>query len=364
MKQKLFFLDLVICSVWMLSLFGGRGNYNFPLMLFAICEVLLRYSVSFSLYRKEKRTWIPLLLFAFFVILAATIRKISGIGDIVFHFFDITNLEYAMSFGYFMGVSLALWIFIVPYIVYAVLLFRKQTVRTELKNGDMAGGILWYGRLEKTCSALIAIMLISMLAGLSMDARMCEMVCLTAMPLTYWLVCRYFKVKPEKLWLLVIGMVIFWYAQAVAGVWRVCMLTISFALVAYVGTLLYKNVRRFALAMVFVIYAAVILPSLAIGYNQYVGIDYARRGFYYLAPFKGILYITDSMGERYGLRDRYKVLVEPEYEHISANDVCPDDWAYVCAMEKNGKVYYYDVCNNEFVKNSQIYVIKKKNIFE
>lgn len=127
MKQKMFFLDLVICSVWMLSLFGGRGNYNFPLMLFAICEVLLRYSVSFSLYRKEKRTWIPLLLFAFFVIFAATIRKISGIGDIVFHFFDITNLEYAMSFGYFMGVSLALWIFIVPYIVYAVLLFRKKT---------------------------------------------------------------------------------------------------------------------------------------------------------------------------------------------------------------------------------------------
>lgn len=333
-------------------------------MLFAVCEVLLRFTVSFSLYRKEKRAWVPLLGFALFVALAAAMHKLSGVGDIVSHFFDIANMEYDVSLLYFMGVSLALWIFIVPYIAYVVMLFGKKLTRTDLTYGDMMGGILWHGRLEKTSSALMMVVLVAMLTGLSMDARLCEAICLTATPLTYWLTCRYYGVKSDRLWLLVVSMIVFWYAQTVAGVWRVSMLLVSFLLVAYVGTRFYRNIKDWALTGAFVLYAAILLPSLAIGYNQYVGINYARSGFYYLAPFKGILYITDSKGERYGLRDRYGVLVEPKFDRVNAKDVCPDDWAHVCTFEKNDTIYYYDVCNNEFVKKSEIYVVKRKNVFE
>lgn len=208
------------------------------------------------------------------------------------------------------------------------------------------------------------IVLVAMLTGLSMDARLCELICFTATPLTYWLICRYYRVKSDCLWVLMVSMGVFWYAQIVAGVWRLSLLLVSFVFVAYVGTRFYRNVKKLALTCALVIYAAVLLPSLAIGYNQYVCIDYARSGFYYLAPFNGILYITDDMGERYGIRDRYKVLIEPKYDHINAKDVCPTDWAHVCTLEKNGTLYYYDVCNNEFVKKSQIYVVKRKNIFE
>ena len=88
------------------------------------------------------------------------------------------------------------------------------------------------------------------------------------------------------------------------------MLLASFGLVTFVGTRLYKNTQNLLLTISSVLYLGVLLPSFAIGYNQYACINYARSGFYYLNPFKGILYITDSKGELYGLRDRYGLLIE------------------------------------------------------
>ena len=56
MKSKLLFFDLAICSVWMLSMFGGRGSWAYPTFLFVILEVLYRLVISFSLAHKEKRS--------------------------------------------------------------------------------------------------------------------------------------------------------------------------------------------------------------------------------------------------------------------------------------------------------------------
>ncbi len=62
MKSKLLLFDLAVCSVWMLSLFGGRLSWTYPVLLFIALETLLRFVVSFSLYYREKRSWLPLAL--------------------------------------------------------------------------------------------------------------------------------------------------------------------------------------------------------------------------------------------------------------------------------------------------------------
>ena len=142
----------------------------------------------------------------------------NGVGDIICRGSDLTGLEYNATLKYALGGFLMLWLFVVPYIGYAVLLFKKQLVLTELTCKELMGGILWHGRLERTCSAILMILLVTFLKGLAMNARLCQIMCMSAAPLTYWLLCHYHKVNAEKVWVLVVGMTIFWYAQIVAGV--------------------------------------------------------------------------------------------------------------------------------------------------
>ena len=354
MKSKLLFFDLAICSVWMLSMFGGRGSWAYPTFLFVILEVLYRLVISFSLAHKEKRSWQPLLIFVPLIVMSVYIGVYNGVGDIICRVSELTGLEYNVALKYALGGFLMLWLFVVPYIWYAVLLFKKKLVRTDLTWKELLGGILWHGRLERTCSAILLLMLVAFLTGLAMNARLCQILCMSAAPLTYWLLCHYHKVNAEKVWVLVVSMTIFWYAQIVAGVWRVSMLLVSFGLVIYVGTRLYRNTKDNLLVNAMVLYLGILLPSFSIGYNQYACINYARSGFYYMEPFRGIIYLTDSTRELYGLRDRYGLLVEPVYERIRESDRFPNGCPYIYELQKDGYCRYYEVVNNAFTHEPDI----------
>lgn len=354
MKSKLLFFDLAICALWMLSMFGWRGSWAYTALPFIVLEVLYRFVISFSLAHKEKRSWLPLLILVPLIVMSVYIGGYNGVGDIICRVSDLTGLEYNVALKYTLGGFLMLWLFVVPYIWYAVLLFKKKLVRSELTWKELVGGILWHGRLERTCSAILMILLVSFLTGLAMNARLCQILCMSAAPLTYWLLCHYHKVKAEKVWVLVVSMTIFWYAQIVPGVWRVSMLLVSFGLVIYVATRLYQNIKDNLLVNTMVLYMGILLPSLSIGYNQYACINYARRGFYYMEPFHGILYLTDSTCELYGLRDRYGLLVEPVYERICESDRFPNGWPYIYELQKDGYCRYYEVVNNTFTHEPDI----------
>lgn len=357
MKSKLFYLDLAICALWMVSMFGGRDSWGYAALPFIVLEVLYRLVISFSLAHKEKRAWLPLIIFIPLIVMSEYVGGYNGVDVITYCVFELTGLEYNVASKYALGGFLMLWILVVPCIWYAVLLFKKQLVRTELTWKELVGGILWHGRLERTCSAILLLMLVAFLTGLSMNARLCQVLCMSAAPLTYWLLCHYHKVNAEKVWVLVVSMTIFWYAQIVAGVWRVSMLLVSFALVIYVGTKLYHNIKDNLLVNTMVLYLGILLPSLSIGYNQYACINYARSGFYYLEPFHGILYLTDSTRELYGMRDRYGLLVEPVYERIRESDRFPrfsNGWPCVYELQKDGYCRYYEVVNNTFTHEPDI----------
>ncbi len=355
MKSKLFFLDLAIFSLWMLSMFGGRHNWNYIVFPFIGLEVMYRLVLSFTLYHKEKRSWLPLLIFVPLMVLSMVVGIYNGIGDIIERAFEITKLEHNVAMKYALGGFLMLWIFVIPYIWYLVLLFKNQLANTDLTWKELLGGVLWHGRLEKTCSAIMMTMLVVFLTGLSMNARLEQIMCVTTVPLTYWLLCHYLRIKADGLWVLVVSMTIFWYAQIFAGVWRATMLLMSFGLVVYVISRLYKNTRNNLLSNAFALYLGILFPSFAIGYNQYACINYARMGFYYLEPFRGILYITDVTGELYGLRDRYGLLVEPEYEQIRESDGFSQVWTYIYELRKDGYSRYYDVLNNRFIHEPDIH---------
>ena len=131
------------------------------------------------------------------------------------------------------------------------------------------------------------------------------------------------------------------------------MLLLSFCLVIYVGKVLFQKTKDGLLCMILVLYLGVLLPSFSIGYNQYACIRYARSGFHYLEPFRGILYITDTKGQ-YGVRDRYGVLIEPEYENIRVGEKRTSYWSHQYILQKDGFNRYYDVFNNKFVQESDM----------
>lgn len=349
--KKVLVVDLAICSLWMLSVFGGRGCWTQPLFIVAVLSVLFRLVVSFSLYYQERRSWLPLGVFALMTSLSVYEGDMS-VGSIAKYFFFLTGMEYSKVVGIYITICLILLIFVAPFVYFLSFLWEWR--RAELMWKELLGGVLWHDRLTKTCSAILAVMLLTFLTGLSMAPRLCQAMCFTAVPLTYWLLCNYLRVKSECLWILVVSMVIFWYGQLLAGAWRASLLLLSFVLVAYVGMLLYKNARCFALALCSVLYLGIILPSFSIGYNQYACINYARFGISYLTPFPGIIYVTGSTGALYGLRDRYGLLVAPEYEHIGSGTNSPYRWSYEYPMQKDGYTRYYNVLTNEFVNEPDI----------
>lgn len=351
MKTKLLLLDLSICSLWMLSLFGGRGGWFYPAFAFSFLGVMMRFVVSFSIYFQEKRSWLPLGIFALLSSVLVYFEDIT-IGAIPSYFFCLTGLEYTKVVKNALGIGLFFWIFAAPF-VYTLFSLGKLR-RTDLTWKDLLGAILWHDRMTKTCSAILGVLFMAFLTGMSMTPHLCQVMCFTAVPLTYWLLCHYLRQKTEFIWVLVISMAIFWYGQLLSGIWRASLLLVSFALVVVAGTRLYKNTQSFLLAICTVIYLGVLLPSFSIGYNQYSCINYARSGFYYLSPFKGILFITDSTGKLYGLRDRYSVLIEPKYEHIGSGTNIPYKWSYVFPLQKDGYTRFYDVLNNEFVNEPSI----------
>lgn len=92
MKSKLLFFDLAICALWMLSMFGGRGSWAYTALPFIVLEVLYRLVISFSLAHKEKRSWLPLLIFVPLIVMSVYVGVYNGVGEIIYRIFDLTKL--------------------------------------------------------------------------------------------------------------------------------------------------------------------------------------------------------------------------------------------------------------------------------
>ena len=345
MKSKLQYFDLAVCLLWMLSAFCGRYSQRCTLV------PLSYYASLFLLERKEKKTWMSLLVFAsMWVLLSYDLRIYNGIGEIGDYFFHVTRLEYNRYVDWCIAGCIWVWIVVMPIAYYLYLLFRKRLDNTGMTKKELFGSILWHDRRAQYFCAITAISFFSLCAGYSMNQRFCQSMCFVAPPLVYWMVCRYFNLKAEKVWLLLLGSVVFWYAQSLGSVFRVAALTASFMMIAYTCTYLYKSLKSHTVTIASILYLGVLLPTFSIGYNQYTCLNYPRSGYYYLAPYNGILYINDTTnGDLVGLRDRYGLLVEPEYEYIRPGFVTQWGWTTSFLLQKDGYSQTYHIYDNKIL---------------
>lgn len=352
MKRTIFWIDLMVCSIWALAISGSRlllGSYLVAALLLVV--VAMRLTFSFLLTRNEKRAWLPLLITLTGWTFLANIDQDYGIQEMMHYPFYIFNVEFDNVIGSLIGLFAWLWLFFLPIVAYVVLLFRKRLVRTGATWRDVCGGILCNDSKARTYIAIMVIAVAALFTGLGMGMRISLLMCIVSPVLTYWLLCRHYHVECRRTWAIVLGMLVFFAAGQTAGLIRIALLIVSFASIVYVSVLLYKATRSRALAICATLYLGILLPSLSVGYNQYVCLNYARKGFYPALPYNGVFYITDETGEQYGLRDRYKIILEPRYDDIESARIDGKYIPYMFDVLQNGHIRHYDTITESFSQN-------------
>lgn len=352
MKNKFYWIDLAVCSVWILAILGDRHIWNSALELIAILTVVMRITFTFAIAKNEKRAWVPLVGMIVTTALMLQSTYFMGVDNMAYYAFPILNIKGDIILYRVIAFFCVLWIWMLPFVLYFIKFFRRKLVRTDAKWKDMLGVILWNDKTARTYSALMLTCIITFFTGLAMSAKACRVVCLILPTLSYWLICHHYRIRPKRLWLLVASMVVFYYAQPFAGLWRITMLSVSMAIVIYMTVQLYQATNKHVLSVLTILYIGIFLPSLAIGYNQYACIRYGRLYYYSYSPYNGIFYIKDVFGEKQGLRDRYGILVEPEYDGIYHPD--GNGGMGKIELRKNGYFVYYDPWTGKIRKNNDI----------
>ena len=353
MRKTLLEIDLAICSLWTIAALGSRmawvGN---PAIWIVMLLIMSRLLLSFTLYHRAKKSWIPGLLFMGLTAFAISTELDIKLSELSSKVFPLLNLDFNRWWYVGLTLAVATWLWVVPLVVFLVNIFRKGCQTDTLTWTDTLGKLLWTDKTARTYCSLLLITIGTLYAGLTMNARLCLFASVVAPALSFHLLKRYYGLKKGKLWVLVISMLIFFFAQPHAGLLRMSMLGISFSMVAYVCSAFYQYKKKLLLAVVSAIYMGILLPSLAIGNNQHTCFNVGRTGYYSLDTYPGIFCIEDKETGNIGLRDRYGLLVKPEYEtlvyHTSRH------WFGELELRKNGYYTLYDICNNEYRTDNHI----------
>ena len=243
-----------------------------------VVTVVMRIILTFSLYRREKRGWIPLTVFsALFALLSVEGPVMSTTGDFADLPFVVLGIDNDHLTHTVIKCTLLVWLFLGPLTVYIAGRYKKTIRSSNMTWKDSLGAILWKDKGARLYGLLLLGAICALHSGLAMDNRMCRFACIVLSPLSFYLIARYvtsckgtLEKDPMvgKLWLMVAAMVIFFCAQRYAGMWRVWMLVVSIAMVAYICWRTFGKQGLAGISILASAYLGILLPTMAIGYNQ------------------------------------------------------------------------------------------------
>ena len=353
MRKILLGIDLAICSLWTIAALGSRIAWvDTPVTWIVMLLIMSRLLLSFTLYQRERKSWIPGLLFMGLTVFAISTELDIKLSELASKVFPLLNLDFNRWWYVGLTLAVATWLWIVPLVVFLVNIFCKGSLTDTLTWKDALGKLLWTDKTARTYCSLLLITIGTLYAGLTMNARLCLFASVVAPTMSFHLLKRYYGLENGKMWVLVISMLIFFFAQPHAGLLRMSMLGISFSMVIYVCSSFYQDKKKLLPSVMSAIYVGILLPSLAIGNNQYTYFNVGRTGYYSIDTYPGIFCIEDKKTGKIGLRSRYALLVKPEYESIVYHT--PRHWFGKLELRKNGYYTLYDICNNEYRKDNHI----------
>ena len=158
---------------------------------------------------------------------------------------------------------------------------------------------------------------VAFFAGFSMDVWFSLFAMWAAVCGFFYLVSRRRDFRPY--YVLSIAVAFFWGAQFLYGIPRIMMILSSSGMFAMAGYVHYSMTKRSKTESVsLAIVCGIILPSISLGYNQYVCIGTGRIANYddYHYSYRGLLIVGND--DDYGIRDRFGYIMPCEYSHIES----------------------------------------------
>lgn len=286
------------------------------------------------------------------------------------------------------------WLVVLPLAHYLCLHVKKRTVKTQWSTrkcmllcaylvGSFIAVVMCYGRLglgtqyaAHLCMVLLILALVpiifnrgklrgllaryeiafllvmavfvaSYLSGVSITSR--SAVAVVMLPMVCYMIGNWYyrrKVAYRDMALVLFGMVVFWMAQYLTGVWRIiCLLLSAILMLVPVMRMVRFSGKRGEGAVLFVLMAWLV-PVMSIGYNPYTVLDAGR--WHDADEYNGMLYVRSEKGV--GLRDRYGIVLPAEYRRID-NVELKDYTLKVWGVDEQGEweQKLYDIRRKEFV---------------
>lgn len=95
MRKTLLGIDLAICSLWTIAALGSRMAWVCtPATWIVMLLIMSRLLLSFTLYHKEKKSWIPGLLFMGLTAFAVGVGLDIKLGGLASKVFPLLNLDF------------------------------------------------------------------------------------------------------------------------------------------------------------------------------------------------------------------------------------------------------------------------------
>ncbi len=152
MRKTLLEIDLAICSLWTIAALGSRIAWvDTPATWIVIMLLIMsRLLLSFTLYHREKKSWIPGQLFMGLTVFAISTELDIKLSELASKVFPLLNLDFNRWWYVGLTLAVATWLWVVPLVVFLVNIFRKGCLTDTLTWTDTLGKLLWTDKTART----------------------------------------------------------------------------------------------------------------------------------------------------------------------------------------------------------------------
>ena len=356
LRKGFYVLDLLVLAVLLVCIVHTVVYDNDWGFLILDTALLLRFNSTFLLYRKEKMSIIPTVLFTLlfgFAVLSGTfentIIRMSEYPSIVLNSQSTGDERICQRY---VAMELLVkcviyWAWLMPIVAYAVLAISQRLKKNEYRWYDLMGRAMFKDRAGKLLVTTCVLVFIAMLIGYQMDEMLSFYALMTLPMVVFYYLNRYVGRNVNWLEYVVLAMGLYAYDKAQYHVddERVAYLLVSAAFIMVVCIWMMIKTKKIAATLFAFVLMSVVLPGLSIGYNIYQSMEGARS-VNYVSPGmkKGYMYIrrmesvNGKQRMKVGIRDRYHTTIPCKFT-IIVPDGLYSPFA-LCMTEKRDSVYY------------------------
>ena len=215
---------------------------------------------------------------------------------------------------------------------------------------------IWSDRTVKQYGLLALVIFTAFLIGCE-NPGFLGFVGATALPILLLYVVLYFdgkSLQSKDAWILAFGSAVYWWAQFFDSELKIALLVINLCCIAYVSFLKGLNWKTLLFVPISIV---VFIQPCCIGYNLYAETHVGMRGKYrdYAPAIKG-LWLVDCGSDKLGLRDRYGIILNADYEDIQQLQPTKP----FVKVQKNGLWGVYDIEQRRMeIEPTYTYIVQK-----